>query len=79
MKTSAAPYPEYATQLSCNFQRSHCIFVTILVRPFARLFVNLAMRIRALFSKPASIFGLVNKHSGGCHFSQNGVVQVPLR
>ena len=39
----------YATQLSCNFHHSHCTFVTILVRPFARLFFNLAMRIRALF------------------------------
>ena len=35
-------------------QRSHCTFVTILFRPFARLFFNLAMRIRALFSKSAS-------------------------
>ena len=28
------------------FQHSHCTFVTILFRPFARLFFNLAMRIR---------------------------------
>ena len=38
----------YATQLSCTFQHSHCTFVTILFGPFARLFFNLAMRIRAL-------------------------------
>ena len=42
---------KYATQLSCNFQHCHCTFVTILFRPFARLFFNLAMRIRALFSQ----------------------------
>ena len=41
----------YGTQLSCNFQHSHCSFVTILFRPFARLFINLAMRTRALFPK----------------------------
>ena len=52
---------KYATQLSCNFQHSHCTFVTILLRPFARLFINLAMRIRALFSQSASIFGLVEQ------------------
>ena len=38
----------YANQLSCTFQQSHCTFLTILFRPFARLFFNLAMRIRAL-------------------------------
>ena len=52
---------KYATQLSCNFQFSHCTFVTILLRPFARLFINLAMRMRALFPKSASIFGLVEQ------------------
>ena len=31
---------KYATQLSCNFQYSHCTFVTIRFRPFARLFIN---------------------------------------
>ena len=52
---------KYATQLSCNFQHSHCIFVTIFFKPFARLLFNLAMRIRAFFTKPASIFGLVEQ------------------
>ena len=41
------------------FQHGHCTFVTILFRPFARLFVNLAVCLRALFSKSASILGLV--------------------
>ena len=41
------------------FQHSHCTFVTILFRPFARRFMNLTMRIRALFSKSASILGHV--------------------
>ena len=51
----------YATQLSCNFQQGHCTFVTVLFRPFARLFINLTMRIRALFPKSASIFGHVEQ------------------
>ena len=48
-----------ATQLSCKFQFCHCTLVTILFIPFARPFVNLAVCIRALFPKPASISGLV--------------------
>ena len=52
---------KYATQLSCNFQHIHCTFVTILFRPFVRLFINLALRIRALFHKSASIFWLVEQ------------------
>ena len=42
-------------------QHSHCTLVTILFRPVAGLFVNLAMRIRALFTKSASIFWLVEQ------------------
>ena len=62
MKTSAAPYPEIRNpQLSCNFQHSHCTFDTILLRPVAGLFINLAVCIRALSPKPASIFGLVEQ------------------
>ena len=60
-------------------EQSYCTFVTILFKPFARQFFNLAMRMRALFPKSASSLRLAEKHSGGCHFSQNGVVQVPLR
>ena len=52
---------KYATQLSCTFQHSNCTFVTILFGPFARLFINLAMRIRALFPKPATTLGLVEQ------------------
>ena len=59
----------YAHQLSCNFQHSRCTFVTILFRLLARLFINLA---RALFSKSASMFGLVQQAFWRCHFSQNG-------
>ena len=49
---------KYATQLSCNLQHGHCTLVTILLRPFAGLFINLAVCIRALFSKFASISDL---------------------
>ena len=49
---------KYATQLSCNFQHSHCTFVPTFFRPFAGLFINLAV---ALFPKSASIFGLVEQ------------------
>ena len=60
MKTSADPYLEIRNpNWSCNFQHGHCTFVTIIFRLFAKLFINLAMRMRALFTKPASIFGLV--------------------
>ena len=52
---------KYATQLSCNFQHSHCTFVTILFGCFARLFINLTMCIRVLFTKSASIFGLAEQ------------------
>ena len=52
------------------FKIPTALFVTILWRPFARLLMNLAVCIRALFTKPASIFGLAEKASGGCHFSQ---------
>ena len=52
---------KYGTQLSCNFQHSHCTFVTILFGPSARLFINMAMRTRALFPKSASFFGHVEQ------------------
>ena len=42
-------------------QHGHCTSVTILFGPFARLFFNLAMRIRALFSYSASILCLVEQ------------------
>ena len=43
------------------FQHSYCTFVIILFGPFSRLFINLAMRIRALFSKSASVLRLVEQ------------------
>ena len=62
LKTSAAPYLEIRnSQLSCNFQHSHCTLVTNLFTPFARLFINLAMRIRALFPKSATTLRLVEQ------------------
>ena len=42
------------------FQHSHCPFVTVLFGPFARLFFNLAMRIR-LIPKSATTLGLVEQ------------------
>ena len=65
--------------MSCNIQHSHCTFVTILFRPFARLFVNLAMSIRALFLKSVSILGLAEQTFWEMPFSQNGLVQVPFK
>ena len=60
-------------------QHGYCTFVTILFRPFARLFVTLAMRIRALFSKLASLFRTCRTSIlEDAIFSQNGVVQVPF-
>ena len=52
---------KYATQLSCNFQHGYCTFLIILFRPLTRLFINLSMRMGALFPKSASIFGLVEQ------------------
>ena len=42
-------------------QHGHCTFVTILFGLFARLFFNLAMRTRALFTKSATTLGLVEQ------------------
>ena len=61
MKTSAAPYPENETQLSCNFQHSHCTFVIIIFGLSAGLFFNLEMRMRALLTKSAPTLGLVEQ------------------
>ena len=70
---------KYATQLSSNFQHSHCTFVTILLRPFAWLFINLSMSIRALFPKPASILGLAKKAFWeDAIFHKMELLQVPL-
>ena len=42
-------------------QHGHCTFLTILFRPFARLFINLAMCKTALFPKSATTLGLVEQ------------------
>ena len=55
-------------------QYSHSTFVIILLGPFCRLFINLTMCEWALFTKPTTTLGLVE-----CHFSQNELLQVPLR
>ena len=47
--------------MSCTLQHSHCTLVTILFVPFARLFFNLTVCIRALLPKSASILGLVEQ------------------
>ena len=52
---------KYATQLSCILQYSHCTFITIPFRLLARLFVNLAVCARALFTESASFFWLVGQ------------------
>ena len=51
----------YATQLSCNFRQSHCTFITILFRPFARPFINLAVCMRAHFPKSATTLSLAEQ------------------
>ena len=43
--------PKDTTQMSCDFQHSHCTLVIILFGPFTRLFINLTMCIRALLSR----------------------------
>ena len=42
-------------------QHSYCTFVIILFGPFSRLFINLTMRIGALFPKPTTTLGLVEQ------------------
>ena len=42
-------------------QHGYCTFVTILFWPFAGLFINLAMRMRALFSESATTLGLAEQ------------------
>ena len=64
----------------CNFQHGYCTFVTILFRPFAGLFVNLTMCIRALFPKPASNSPTCRTSIlEGVIFHKMSYLQVPLR
>ena len=44
-------------------QHGHCTFVTIRFRPFATLFINLAMLTKSLFTKPTTTLGLVEQAS----------------
>ena len=53
-------FPRSIVQLML-LQHGHCTFVTILFKPFARLCINLAMCIRALFTKSATTLGLVEQ------------------
>ena len=43
------------------FQQSYCTFVIVLFGPSTRLFINLTMCIRALFTKSATTLGLVEQ------------------
>ena len=56
-KQRVSPFYDAAHASSTN----HCTFVTILFGPFAGLFINLAMRIRALFTQSATTLGLVEQ------------------
>ena len=56
--TTGLPVLSYS---SCFLQHGHGTFVIILLGPLAGLFINLAMRIKALFLKSASILGLVEQ------------------
>ena len=93
MKTSTAPYPgirnpfvvflmgDHIQRVSPFYNVAHASSTQPLhfchqAFWFAWLFINLAMRTRALYT-PLS--DMSNKHSGGCHFSKNELVQVPLR
>ena len=51
-------YPEMQLML---LQHSYCTFVIILSRPCTRLFINLAICVRALFPKPTTALGLVEQ------------------
>ena len=58
-------------------QYSHCTFVIIRFGPFCRLFLNLTNEHFSPKRQP--FLFLYNKHSGGCHFSQNELLQIPPR
>ena len=59
---------------SCFFKMATTLLSSFFFGPFTRLVINLTMCTRALFPKSATTLGL-----GGCHFSQNELVLVPLR
>ena len=51
----------YAFHADLLLQHGYCTFVTMILRPFSRLFINLAMCIWALFPKAATTLGLVEQ------------------
>ena len=51
----------YIFMPSILLQHGYCTFVIILFGPLTKLFINLAMRIRALFPKSATTLGLVEQ------------------
>ena len=77
------------TQPNCGtvFHNSHSILVTAfssfgkvaLFRLFVWLFINLVMRNQTLVSSLASRFSFIELHSGGCQYSQDVRVPVPLK
>ena len=64
---SAVTFVTVDNRLPCSIvqvillQHGYCTFVTILFGSFTRLFINLTMCIRALFSKSATALGLVEQ------------------
>ena len=60
-------------------QHGYCTLVIVLFGPFTGLFINLTMCIRALLTKFATTLCLVEQAFWRVPFSQNELMQVPLR
>ena len=71
MNTSADPYPEIRNPIGVKF--------STWPRHFDRLFIKLVTASEHFSPNLHPFSDLWNKHSGGCLFSQNGVVQVPSK
>ena len=70
------------TQPNCRviFNLTTALLSPFFLRLLALLFINLAMRMRTLFPKSASIFGLVEQAFWKMpFFTYNGLVQIPLK
>ena len=52
---------KYANRVSCIFSIATALLSPFFFRPLAKLFFNVAMRIRSLFSKSASVLRLVEQ------------------
>ena len=61
------------------FQQSHSTFVIIRFRPFRRLFINLTVFEWALHPNPTNTLGLVVTAFWRVPFSNNELLQVPLK